>query len=154
MQQDGLNQESTPVQEHQLKTSLQSSTPALAEESFHDGDEHKPRRAKKKLLLDDNEGDFRVVLIHPGGPAFSLPSQPELPKGTLIPLLQFPGFHSTLEAERHIKKRASQSSEMLSGSVIAIIRYSQVIRLEVAQAVQVTMARKPKRAVDAGPATE
>jgi hypothetical protein len=127
-------------------------TPPLTEEVIVD--EHKPRRSKKKLLLEDNEGDFRVMLIHPGGPAFTIPGQPELPKGVLIPLTQFPGFMNSTQAQRHIQKRATQSADMLSGSVVAIVKYSQVIRLEVSQAVQVTMARKPKRAVDANPPAE
>lgn len=128
---------------------MADTTPILPEESTSEGlEEHKPRRRKRKLLLDDNEGDFRVMLVHPGGQAFSLQGQPELPKGSLIPLPNFPGFMSSALALQHLKGRASQHNEMLSGQVVAIVRFSQIVRLELLQAVQVTMAKKPKREVD------
>lgn len=125
-------------------TDIQTTTPDLPEE-------HSPRRKKRKFLLDDNEGDFRVMLVHPGGPAFSLPNQPEIPKGTLFPLNQYPGFKNSTEAQRYIQKRSSQHTETLNGQVLAIVKYSQIIRLELVQALQVTIGRKPKREVDETP---
>lgn len=127
---------------------MTETTPALPEEVPHE-QEHAPRRRTRKLLLDDGEGDFRVFLVHPGGQAFTVPGQPELPKGTLIPLTQYPGFTNSTVAQRYIKNRASQHSEQLSGQVIAVVKFSQIIRLELAQAIQVTMARKPKRSAPA-----
>jgi hypothetical protein len=124
---------------------MTDTTPSLPEED----PEHKPRRNKRKLLLDDNEGDFRVMLVHPGGPYVSINNLSiDLPKGSLLPLTNFPGFMSSNAALLHLKARASQHNAMLSGQVVAIIRFSQIVRLELLQAVQVTMAKKPKREVD------
>lgn len=126
-------------------------TPVLPEEL---PPEHAPRRKSKKMLLDDNEGDYRVFLVHPGGPAFAITGQPELPKGTLIPLPQYPGFKTGREAEMHLRRRASQHHEMLSGQALALVKFHQLIKLELTQAVHVTMAKKPRRAVDESQAAE
>jgi len=123
------------------------STPSLPEENPA---EHKPRRKSRKLLLDDGEGDYRVFQVHPGGPyQDSLGKSIELPKGTLIPMVHLPGFFTTEKALRHIKNQASQHNSLMSGLILAVVRFSSIVRLQVSSAVHVDIAKKPRREASA-----
>jgi len=124
-----------------------SNTPSLPEESQS---EHQPRRSQRKLLLDDGEGDYRVFKVHPGG-VYSPGNGTsiELPKGTLIPMMNIPGFFTTEKALKHIKNQASQHNSLMSGLILAVIRFCSIVRLEVSSAVRVDVAKKPKREASA-----
>lgn len=99
----------------------------------------KPTSANRYKLFDDEFGDYRIYEI--------LPASEHVPKGSLAPIPEVPGFETTADA----KKFVNNSGDQLNGKQLLILKGLEICSVAVQTLTKVQPKWKPKRAVG-GPA--
>jgi len=95
-------------------------------------------KANRYRLFDDGEGDYRI---------YEISSDPNLPKGTLLPIPTVPGFQSNYLATKFIRS----SGNKLEGKQFMILKGMEIGSVAVQQIANVQIKFKPKAATS-GPA--
>ena len=99
----------------------------------------KPTAANRYQLFDDGDGDYRIYEI--------APQDAGLPKGSLIPIAEIPGFESTYLARKFI----NNSGNILQGKQMMILKGLEICSVDVQTVTKVGVKFKPKKAIT-GPA--
>lgn len=102
----------------------------------------KPTAGNRYRLFDDDDGDYRIYEI--------LPASDHVPKGTLAPIAEVPGFRSTADA----KKFVNNSGDLLNGKQLLILRGLEICSVQVQTVTRVQPRWKPKTPVTGPAATE
>lgn len=99
----------------------------------------KPSAANRYKLFDDGDGDYRIYEI--------ARSDSGVPKGSLIPIANVPGFPDTNRAKKFI----ANSGDLLEGKQMMILKGLEICSVDVQTVSHVAVKFKPKKAVT-GPA--
>lgn len=99
----------------------------------------KPTAANRYQLFDDGSGDYRIYEI--------AKQETGLPKGSLIPIAEVPGFASTYLARKFI----TNSGNQLEGKQMMILKGLEICSVDVETITKVGVKFKPKKAIG-GPA--
>lgn len=99
----------------------------------------KPTAANRYQLFDDGDGDYRIYEI--------AKQETNLPKGSLIPIAEVPGFASTYLARKFI----TNSGNQLEGKQMMILKGLEICSVDVETITKVGVKFKPKKAIG-GPA--
>jgi hypothetical protein len=101
----------------------------------------KPTAANRYQLFDDGDGDYRIYEIAKVDPNSGIP------KGSLIPIAEIPGFESTYLARKFI----NNSGNLLEGKQMMILKGLEICSVDVQTVTKVGVKFKPKKAIT-GPA--
>jgi hypothetical protein len=136
----------SPATDHADPTTTEASAPAgPAPETPTDDVEapaavvKKPTAANRYQLFDDGQGDYRI---------YEISQSKELPKGTLLPIAEVPGFESSAAARKFI----NNSGDLLEGKQLMILKGLEICAVDVQTVKKVDVKFKPKRAIT-GPAS-
>lgn len=99
----------------------------------------KPTAANRYQLFDDGAGDYRIYEI--------AKQETGLPKGSLVPIAEVPGFDSSYLAKRFI----TNSGSLLEGKQLMVLKGLDILSVDVQTVSKVSVNFKPKKAVG-GPA--
>lgn len=99
----------------------------------------KPTAANRYRLFDDDQGDYRIYEL--------APKDSGLPRGSLLPIAEVPGFESTHAARKFI----NNSGNKLEGKQLMILKGLEICSVEVETIAKVGVKFKPKKPIT-GPA--
>jgi hypothetical protein len=98
-----------------------------------------PTKANRYQLLDDGQGDYRIYEL--------ARADSKLPKGSLLPIAEVPGFTSSYLAKKFI----NNSGNRFEGKQLMILKGLEICSVDVQTVTKVTVKFKPKKPIT-GPA--
>ncbi len=93
----------------------------------------RPTAGNRYQLFDDEEGDYRILEIAPAGK--------DIPKGSLMPIAEVPGFTDTASAKKFIRA----SGELFEGKQLMIIKGIEICSVQVETVSKVAVNFKQKK---------